>query len=93
MAGIEFQARLGSAVKLSFRFARRIDPISGLARGTTDVARGLLVRQRHYGQSFKNGDGFNGFVKVNVLDLATTRVRETRSRSIDEILNELEWTG
>ena len=32
VAGIEFQARLGSAVKLSFRFARRIDPM-GFAGG------------------------------------------------------------
>ena len=31
-AGIEFHARLGSAAKLSFRFARRIDPM-GFAGG------------------------------------------------------------
>ena len=27
MAGIEFHVHLGSAVKLSFQFARRIDPM------------------------------------------------------------------
>ena len=91
MAGIEFHARLGSAAKLSFRVAIKIDPMSGSANDPFNVARGLLVRQRSYSQSLKNGDGLYGIKGVNELVLAAnSRTRDT-PRTGEEIFTS--WTG